>query len=130
GVIRYSTPSEPTSVPADPDELQAAFVNLLDNAVKYSGEGARITVRTQSSTLKNKVNVFIRDNGIGVPPGELKRIFKRFYRVDDPASRGTKGTGLGLAIVKSVIDKHGGKIRADSRGKGMGTTILIQLPKV
>ena len=130
GVIRFSTPSEPMSVLADTAELQAAFVNLLDNAVKYSGAGARITVRTQSAALKNKVNVFIRDNGIGIPPGELKRIFKRFYRVDDPASRGTKGTGLGLAIVKAVINEHGGKIKADSRGEGLGTTILVQLPKV
>ena len=64
-----------------------------------------------------------------MPVTELKRIFKRFYRVGDPAAKGTKGTGLGLSIVKAIVEKHGGKIRADSKGEGRGTTFLIQLPE-
>jgi signal transduction histidine kinase len=128
GVIRLSEPSEEMHVVANSDEMQTAFVNLLDNAVKYSEDDKRISVRAKRSSTNRKVDVFIKDNGIGIPPADLKRIFKRFYRVADKSSANTKGTGLGLFIVKSIIQKHGGKLRADSRGEGRGTTFFIQLP--
>jgi signal transduction histidine kinase len=129
GVIRLAEPSEELHVVADEAEMQTAFVNLLDNAVKYSGDDKRISIRTKASRLNNKVEVFVKDNGIGIPQNDLKRVFKRFYRVTGNATNGTKGTGLGLFIVKSIIEKHGGRLRAESRGEGRGSTFFIQLPR-
>jgi signal transduction histidine kinase len=129
GVIRLAEPSEELHVVADEAEMQTAFVNLLDNAVKYSGDDKRISIRTKASRLNNKVEVFVKDNGIGIPQNDLKRVFKRFYRVTGNAMNGTKGTGLGLFIVKSIIEKHGGRLRAESRGEGRGSTFFIQLPR-
>ena len=125
--IRFTEPSEPVTVLGDGAELETAFTNLLDNAVKYSGGEPRISLRTKRTTLNNRVDILIKDNGIGIPSGELKRIFKRFYRVAGAAST-VKGTGLGLAIVRSIIAKHGGRVRAESRGKGQGSTFIVQLP--
>jgi signal transduction histidine kinase len=129
GVIRIAEPSEELRVVADPAEMQTAFVNLLDNAIKYSGDDKRISIRAKSSRINNKVEVFVKDNGIGIPREDLKRVFKRFYRVTGNAVNGAKGTGLGLFIVKSVIEKHGGRLRAESRGEGRGSTFFIQLPR-
>jgi signal transduction histidine kinase len=123
-----SEPASEIKVLGDADELRTVFVNLLDNAVKYSGDDKKISIRTKRTSLNNKVDVFIRDNGIGIPAPELKRVFKRFYRVSDEAAKGAKGTGLGLAIVRSIIAKHGGRIRADSKGPMRGTTFVVQLP--
>src|SRR5688572_29905943 len=126
--IRYVSGGEALLVNGNYDELQSAFVNLLDNAVKYSGDVPKITVKAQSTGFSNRIAVVIRDKGVGIPPAELKRIFKRFYR-SDASGNGTKGTGLGLFIVKSIIERHGGRVKADSRGEGKGSTFLVQLPK-
>lgn len=127
--IRISESSEEVSVVGDAEDLQTAFVNLLDNAVKYSPDEAKVSVRVKPSAIRNKVDVFIRDNGIGIEPADLKRIFKRFYRVPQGGSKKVKGTGLGLFIVRSTIKKHGGSIRAESKGEGRGSTFVIQLPR-
>jgi signal transduction histidine kinase len=129
GSIRLAEPGSETKVFGDAEDLQTAFVNLLDNAVKYSGDEHKISVRIKPSSIGSKVDIFIRDNGIGIPAADLKRVFKRFYRVTEGSAKKVKGSGLGLFIVKSVIDKHGGKIRAESKGEGRGTTFLIQLPR-
>lgn len=126
GVIKFSTPADSVRVVGDRSELQMAFANLLDNAVKYSGAEPRISVRLKTSR-GNKAEVYVRDHGIGMARTDLKRIFKRFYRVPNK-STSVKGTGLGLAIVRSVIDKHGGRVRAQSKGEGKGTTFFVQLP--
>ena len=125
--IKHASGGDSLLVNGDHDELQSAFVNLLDNAVKYSGEKPQITVRSQSTNLNNRVSVVIKDKGIGIPAADLKRIFKRFYRSD--SRNGAKGTGLGLYIVKSIIERHGGRISADSRGEGKGSTFFVQLPR-
>lgn len=128
GSIRLAPPSEKIDVIGDRAELETAFINLLDNAVKYSSGKAKISIRAKRSALKRKVDVVIRDSGRGIEPDELKRIFKRFYRAGgDPAGE-RKGTGLGLAIVKSIVDKHGGRVWAESRGRGSGSTFFVQLP--
>lgn len=127
--IRISEGSEDVSVVGDAEELQTAFINLLDNAVKYSPDEAKVSVRVKPSTLRNKVDIVVRDNGIGIEPADLKRIFKRFYRVPQGGSKKVKGTGLGLFIVRSIIKKHGGSIRAESKGEGRGSTFVIQLPR-
>ena len=125
--IRFSKPAEAVKVVGDRSELQTAFANLLDNAVKYSGTEPRISVRIKTSR-GNKAEVYIRDRGIGMERADLKRIFKRFYRVPNKSTGAVKGTGLGLAIVRSVIAKHGGRVRAQSKGEGKGTTFFVQLP--
>lgn len=128
--IRLSESSADVRIMGDAAELQTAFTNLLDNAVKYADGEPRVTVKTKRS-IDNKVQIFIRDSGIGIPSGDLRNVFKRFYRVANERTQEKKGTGLGLFIVKSIIKRHGGKIRAESRGvDGNGTTFVVTLPAV
>jgi two-component system, OmpR family, sensor histidine kinase SenX3 len=116
-------------VSGDADELRAAFSNLLDNAVKYSDN--RVSVSVELAAIGEKrVAVKVADKGIGIPSAQLKRIFKRFYRVPGLFMARVKGTGLGLFIVRSVVEKHGGKVFAESEGLGQGSTFTIQLPRV
>jgi two-component system, OmpR family, sensor histidine kinase SenX3 len=115
-------------ISGDKNELLSALTNLLDNAVKYSKDKIKVSVRTRNLDSRTVI-IRIRDEGIGIPEGDLKRIFKRFYRVANSATQKRKGTGLGLAIVQSIIKNHGGKIYADSDGEGKGSTFTIQLPK-
>jgi signal transduction histidine kinase len=116
-------------VSGDIDELRAAFANLLDNAVKYSDEEVHVVVSVSAADDK-RVTVQVADQGIGIPQAQLKRIFKRFYRVPGRFMARVKGTGLGLFIVKSVIKKHGGRVYAESAGVGQGSTFTVQLPRV
>ena len=116
-------------VSGDLDELRAAFSNLLDNAVKYSDEEVSVSVEMTAIDEK-RVAVRVADKGIGIPSAQLKRIFKRFYRVPNRFMARVKGTGLGLFIVRSVVEKHGGRVFAESRGLGYGSTFTIQLPRL
>jgi len=116
-------------VSGDIDELRAAFANLLDNAVKYSDDEVRVVVSVSAADEK-RVTVRVADQGIGIPQSQLKRIFKRFYRVPGRFMAHVKGTGLGLFIVKSVVQKHGGRVYAESAGPGHGSTFTVQLPRV
>lgn len=115
-------------VAADADELRAAISNLLDNAVKYSVDNVSVSVEVAALDPK-RVAVRIADKGIGIPAAQLKRIFKRFYRVPGRVMARIKGTGLGLFIVSSVVAKHGGRVFAESAGPGQGSTFTIQLPR-
>jgi signal transduction histidine kinase len=126
--IKYTRSADPVVVTGDHEDLQTVFSNLLENAVKYSGGEPRISVRIKSSAA-SRVEVFIKDNGIGIDPSEMKRIFKRFYRIPGTTMQKTKGTGLGLFIVKTIIERHGGRIRAQSGGPGSGSTFVVQLPR-
>ena len=113
----------------DIEELRAAFTNLLDNAVKYSDDEVRVVVSVSASDDK-RVIVRVADQGIGIPQTQLRRIFKRFYRVPGRFMARVKGTGLGLFIVMSVVKKHGGRVYAESPGLGHGSTFTVQLPRV
>ena len=115
-------------VAGDREELRSAISNVLDNAIKYSGEKVDIQVELSTETPK-KVSVRVRDHGIGIPRAELKQVFKRFYRVTDREVARVKGSGLGLFIVRSIAKKYGGKVIAESEGPGHGATITIQLPR-
>jgi two-component system, OmpR family, sensor histidine kinase SenX3 len=117
------------NVLGDSEELRTAISNVLDNAVKYSGDRVEISTRLEVPDEKH-VTLSVRDQGIGVPPQELKRIFKRFYRVSNRSLRHVKGTGLGLFIVRAIVRKHGGKVFAESEGEGHGTTVVVELPRV
>jgi signal transduction histidine kinase len=124
-----SANGERPQVKADADELRAAISNLLDNAVKYSTRDIQVSVEVAALDDK-RVAVRIADRGVGIPSAQLKRIFKRFYRVPGRVMARVKGTGLGLFIVRSVIEKHGGRVFAESEGPGRGSRFTIQLPRV
>ena len=110
-----------------PEDLRTAVLNLLDNAVKYSP--AEVQVRASLAiTSYTNVTLSITDRGIGISEGELKRIFKRFYRSPGRYAVKIKGTGLGLFLVKTIAQQHGGSVAASSKGTDQGTTICLMLP--
>ncbi|HQR40490.1 MAG TPA: HAMP domain-containing sensor histidine kinase [Blastocatellia bacterium] len=113
----------------DPDELRVAISNLLDNAVKYSGKTVDIDVGVAAADDRH-VAVTVSDHGVGIAPDELKRIFKRFYRVPGAVRSRAKGTGLGLFIVRSIVDRHRGRVFATSAGEGQGTRFTIELRRM
>ena len=127
--ITYNEKPDEVRVSGDAAELQIVFVNLLDNAVKYSsGETPEISIRLRNPNEK-AVEVRVKDNGVGLGENELKRIFKRFYRVPNLSTQKIKGTGLGLNIVREIVKKHSGRIYAESKGEGQGSTFVVRLPK-
>ncbi len=111
-------------VPMNPVLLEQAFVNLLENAVKYDPEGGE--VRVSAERTGREIVVRVRDRGSGIPAEHLERIFERFYRVDRSRSRKLGGTGLGLAIVKHVVQMHGGRVEVEST-PGEGSTFTVRL---
>jgi signal transduction histidine kinase len=125
--LQYFEHTDNAIVLGDSEELKAAVWNLLDNAVKYSQDEVKIRVELEE-LHDNKVAVRVTDSGVGISPAELKRIFKRFYRIPPTVAVRTKGSGLGLFIVRSVAKKHGGKAYAQSAGQGQGSTFTLQLP--
>jgi signal transduction histidine kinase len=112
-------------VAADPDILELAIINLLDNAAKYSNPPAQITIRLAQEG--DEVSISIGDKGIGISPSDLEHIFERFYTVDKARSRRSGGAGLGLSIVRTIIEKHYGTISVTSTA-GQGTTFSIRMP--
>ncbi|HVO18173.1 MAG TPA: ATP-binding protein [Anaeromyxobacter sp.] len=123
-VVRELAPDLPP-VLADRDALAEALLNLLNNALKYTGAQKRIVVGA-SAQGTGAVVIRVSDNGPGIPWREQKRIFQKFYRARDPLSRTIDGTGLGLAMVKHIVSAHGGKVTVRSEvGQGASFTILL-----
>ncbi len=110
-----------------PEDIRTAVLNLLDNAVKYSPTHVRIRA-TLAITGYTNVALAITDEGIGIPEAELKRVFKRFYRIPGRYAVKIKGTGLGLFLVRTIAKQHGGSIAATSKGANQGTTMTLTLP--
>jgi two-component system phosphate regulon sensor histidine kinase PhoR len=113
-------------VRADANRLEQVFANLVDNAIKYGRANGKVTVDGRKLE-DGRLEVSVQDDGPGIPPESLDRIFERFYRVDKARSRDQGGTGLGLSIVKHIIQAHGGEVWAKSE-YGKGTTIFFTLP--
>lgn len=125
--ISIGESSEELLVKANEEDIETVFLNLIDNAVKYSGGEPEISVkfRRRSSGM---AEVHVKDRGRGIPSSELKSIFKRFYRVPVSDSSNPKGTGLGLFIVKSIVESNGGRVLVNSRGAKRGSTFIVRLP--
>lgn len=123
---RCVTPSQ-CEVLGDPDDLQAAMVNLIDNAVKYSEKKIQVEATVQAGE-PGRVQFRVSDEGVGISRSELGRIFKRFYRGHAVGSLRVKGTGLGLYIVRSIARRHSGKVTAESEGPGRGSIFTLDLP--
>jgi two-component system, OmpR family, sensor histidine kinase SenX3 len=121
------TPEPPeVQIVCDARQMRSAIVNLLDNAIKYSGPGQPVEIG--ASLRGDRVALIVRDYGIGIPTRDLERIFERFYRIDRARSRGTGGTGLGLAIVRHIVQAHGGEVDVEScEGEGSQFTLLLPL---
>jgi two-component system phosphate regulon sensor histidine kinase PhoR len=115
------------SVRADPDRLEQVLGNLIDNAIKYGRADGTVAVSTRAVD-GGQIEVSVRDDGPGIPPPALERVFERFYRVDKARSRDQGGTGLGLAIVKHLVQSHGGKVWATSE-VGRGATFCFTVPQ-
>jgi heavy metal sensor kinase len=114
-----------TTVLADPEYLQTVVLNLLENAIKYSGSGASVVISTGTDT--DAALVSVADTGPGIPSNAAPHIFDRFYRVDGSRAKGTGGSGLGLAISKEIVEAHGGRIILESE-PGQGARFIVRLP--
>lgn len=124
--ILFDPPDKPMFIYADPGRINQVITNIMSNAMKYSDNGATITISLKETD--NYYHLEIQDNGIGMPKEALDRIFDRFYRVDKARSRAMGGNGLGLAIVKEIMDAHNGSIKVYST-LGKGTTMVLIFPK-
>jgi two-component system, OmpR family, sensor histidine kinase SenX3 len=125
--LRIVSPTDSIEVMGDPDHLRGAILNLLDNAVKYSRDNIRVEVEVGKGDHDLAV-MRVKDQGIGIPPNETKRIFGRFYRAPWALTQRVKGTGLGLFIVAQTAKRHGGRAFAHSDGVGRGATFTLELP--
>lgn len=122
----FAFPEEPFYVNVDIDKTSQAFINLLNNAIRFSPEGSQITV----GTIRDGKHVlaWVQDQGIGIPVDKLQKIFEEFYQIEPPNTRHYGGLGIGLTIAKGLIEAQGGKIWAESEGPGAGATFKVVLP--
>jgi signal transduction histidine kinase len=133
--LEVATEGDPV-VSGDRDRLTQVISNLLDNALKHTPSGGRITLAAKSLTQQPGkrgeqpdpcIEITVSDTGEGIPPEDLSRIFERFYRGDKSRGKGGRGAGLGLAIAHEIVRAHGGEIRAESV-VGLGTKFTVTLP--
>ncbi len=123
--LAIKAPKKAPLVAADPDKARQVLTNLVDNAVKYSPDGGKVIV--EITVEGSQLRYAVRDEGLGVPPAEHRRIFEKFYRLDPDLTRGVGGTGLGLYISRELLGRMGGRIWVESSGSG-GSTFLAELP--
>ena len=123
--LRFTAAKRVPPIAADPDHVRQVLRNLLENAVKYSPEGGRVTVRVAAAD--DKVRLSVADEGLGIPASEQRRIFEKFYRSDPDMTLGIGGTGLGLYISRELVRRVGGRIHVESNGR-KGSTFVVELP--
>jgi two-component system sensor histidine kinase VicK len=123
--VQKSYASCPIDAVFDYDKIEQVILNILSNAVKYSGEGTDISINLKEA--ESTFEIVIKDGGTGISENDLERVFERFYRVDKARSRANGGTGLGLSIAKEIVEAHHGQIEIQS-ALGKGTTVRITLP--
>jgi len=123
--LRVEVEEDLPNVPADEEALGQAIINLVNNAIKYSRESKTIDIEVRREG--SKVLVSVKDSGIGIPRGEQKKIFEKFFRGEDSLVHETKGSGLGLALVRHIMEAHGGAVELEST-PGKGSTFTLVLP--
>ncbi|OGC19075.1 hypothetical protein A3J90_04365 [candidate division WOR-1 bacterium RIFOXYC2_FULL_37_10] len=114
------------NIPGNEENLLEVMINILSNAIKFSNPQGKIKISAEQ--IEDKVYVAVKDNGIGISPGDIDHIFEKFYRTSSKESARRKGTGLGMALSRSIIEKHGGRMWAESEGIGKGATLMFTLP--
>ncbi|MCL2215577.1 MAG: cell wall metabolism sensor histidine kinase WalK [Defluviitaleaceae bacterium] len=125
--IEFETPKTPFFIEANAARINQVVYNILSNSIKYSPE--ETSIRVTLETTEKYYRVFIQDQGIGIPPESISRVFERFYRVDKARARAMGGTGLGLAIVKEIMEEHGGRVYATSQSN-QGTTLVLRFNRL
>ena len=135
--LSFTPPPSPVNATIDARAIQQALVNLIDNAIKHSASGSQIVVgmnvaedpadRRSPGFSRSLLQIFVQDQGEGIPAAEHVRIFERFYRVGSELRRQTPGAGIGLSIVKHIVDAHGGRVRVESE-PGKGSCFTIEIP--
>jgi signal transduction histidine kinase len=125
--LRLAFGVAPITVRVDPEKTVSVFVNLLNNAIRFSPQGSEIIIGAVQDG--DQIMAWVRDHGIGIPSDKLKKIFDGFFQVESPNTRRHGGLGIGLAIAKGLIEAQGGKIWAESDGEGKGSTFKILFPK-
>lgn len=123
----YAFEDTPIYLNVDPEKTTLAFVNLLNNAIRFSPEGSEIVIGAVEDG--NKVMAWVQDHGIGIPTDKLQKVFEEFYQIEPPNTRRYGGLGIGLTIAKGLIEVQGGTIWAESEGAGKGSTFKVVLPK-
>ncbi len=126
--LTVTPPSRPVVVHADLTRLAQVFLNLLNNAAKYSDRGGRIWLKAESRA--SEVIVSVKDAGIGIDPAQLPRIFEMFSQVDHSLEKSQGGLGIGLTLVRRLVEMHGGSVEARSEGPGRGSEFIVRLPVV
>jgi signal transduction histidine kinase len=124
--LRSNLPADLPPLQADEDRITQVLLNLVANAIQYTPEGGDVTI--SAAHVADEIQISVQDSGIGIPPEHLANLFTRFYRVDKSRSRNTGGgSGIGLTIAKHLVEAHGGRIWAESRGEGQGSTFTFCL---
>ena len=122
----FAFQEEPIYVNVDPEKTTLAFVNLLNNAIRFSPEKSEIIIGAVDQG--SHVLAWIQDHGIGIPVDKLQKVFEEFYQIEPPNTRHHGGLGIGLAIARGLIEAQGGKVWAESEGRGQGSTFKVMLP--
>jgi K+-sensing histidine kinase KdpD len=125
--ITYAFSDDPIYINVDQEKTTLAFVNLLNNAIRFSPEGSKIVIGAVEQ--ENNVIAWVQDGGAGIPANKLQKVFEEFYQIEPPNTRSYGGLGIGLTIAMGIIEIQGGKIWAESEGAGKGATFKVTLPK-
>lgn len=126
--LQVHLPAEPVLLHGDPVRLTQVFLNLLSNAAHYTNAGGSITLTARR--FDESLEVCVQDNGVGMAPDMLEKVFEAFIQVENPLDRTRSGLGIGLTLARALIEKHDGTIRAESAGLGEGTRFIVTLPVV
>lgn len=125
-LVEWHVPMHPIMLKADEKALTQVFINLIDNAIRFTPDNGQISIEAKAE--KETVLITITDNGIGIPGVELENIFKDFYQLEQHLTRTHEGLGLGLTVAQGIVSIHGGKIWAESDGEGSGSVFCVSLP--
>lgn len=124
--LSVGVPEDANTISADRNQIERVFINLIDNAIKFTSQKGKIAINARKA--QNMVQVDIADTGCGIPEEAQEKIFEEFYRVDNPINQEAKGTGLGLTLVKNIVEAHNGKIWVKSK-LGAGSTFSFTIPQ-